>query len=218
MAADLRRMLIFRLFYVAFFAKYPFPAMKLKPYLSILTSFFITLSVFAQAVLVPQKYKSEVDKRVIASPGKVQYYVKLRGTEKPFKIPKPNYWPRDVEFNYSLFYDEKGRLIYAVKEVEPEQGGGWTLLYAYYFLPDGNTVATHKYATFFHSICAGNDVIKEIDINYYDKNFKLLDRDHSLITDTGRRLDSLQCEHPHHFLHSSPPTKEVFLKENGFVK
>jgi hypothetical protein len=192
--------------------------MKLKPYLLILIAFFITLSVFAQAVFSPQKYKADIDKRVNNSHDKVQYFVKLKGTEKPIKIPKPNYWPCDVEFNYSLFYDAKGKLIYAVKEVEPEQGGGWTLLFAFYFLPEGQTVASHKYATFFHSFCAGNDVIKEVDIKYYDKNFKQLDRNYSLVTDTGHKLDSTQCEHPHYFPYNFPPTRDAFLKESGFVK
>ncbi|MCX6351475.1 MAG: hypothetical protein NTX03_06410 [Bacteroidetes bacterium] len=144
-----------------------------------------------------KKSKVKIDKMVKKSPESMKYFCKTKGMDKPFAVKAKNYWPAEsnIEMSFALLYDKKGKLIYAYEEPFAPLGE-YTINHCYYFDKDGKTAIYEYYCGFFGSVCAGNSIAKETRTQYLTTQ-KIIAEDYSLLSEDGKKLDSLKCEFPY---------------------
>ena len=122
-------------------------------------------------LLAQKRTKSSIDK-YISTYGKYSIVlVKIPRKDKLVAIEN-GHWPDEVEYTYKVYENASSKVIF-ISQTPFSESGDWDIVYKHYFDDDGNTCAFCKQESLFDDGIKGG-IIRELLVNYYDKNFKIL--------------------------------------------
>jgi hypothetical protein len=103
--------------------------------------------------------------------------VKVPGKEKPV-IVKNEHWPEEIEYTYNVLRNPAGEIIF-IAQIPFSESGDWDIIYKHYFDEQGHVFAFSKQESIFDDGVKGG-VVREILLNYYNKNFKKISQSNKL--------------------------------------
>lgn len=155
--------------------------------------------------------KNTIDTLFKYSKNKLIVYAKLVGSDEPILIKNGNF-PDNVEISYNILKDSLGHIV-TVSEFPLSESGDWDITFTHYFDKDGKTFAFDRQTNFFNSICTSG-VAYETRIEFYDSDFKTLNKVYKLIDEKGMTLQKNSCQFPYDYKYKISVGIDTYLQTN----
>lgn len=148
-------------------------------------------------------FKHSTDKQIVLA--------KLTDIAEPITVKNGNF-PDNVETGYNILKDNLG-IIVSVSEFPISESGDWSITFTHYFDKVGKTFAFERQTNFFNSICTGG-VAYETRVEFYDSDFKLIDKTYKLVDGENRILQKDSCQFPYDCEYKISADIDKYLKLN----
>jgi hypothetical protein len=155
--------------------------------------------------------KSAIDTLFRHKKDKLIVFAKLTNDEKPVAIQSGDF-PDKVEISYHILKDSLGHIA-TISEFPFSESGDWHISFTHYFDKDGKTFAFERQTNFFNSICT-DGVAFETRTEFYDREFKLIDKTYNLINKENRPLQKDNCQFPYDYEYKISADIDKYLKTN----
>lgn len=156
------------------------------------------------------KYKkASIDTLFNHNKDSIEILMKLTDQDKliPFK---DSILPDETETLFYILRDSLKRII-GITESPYSQSGDWYITLTHYFDNNGQTFAFERRTNFFNSGCT-EGVAYEIKTEYYNSNFKLVDKDYKLVDEKGRDLIKDSCTFLYEYAYKVCPNLDSCLQ------
>lgn len=126
------------------------------------------------------------------NPKRLKVFIKTK--ENQFvEIKDTNKFPENVLETINLCYNDSGKLV-GYKYIPASESGDYFNIITYYFNGTGNTIAYKTHSSFFGEDCSLEDrIITETEIIYFDRAFKVLKKEYSLLDENKNPVDAKNC-------------------------
>ena len=164
---------------------------KIMPYIGIILFLLPFLSCQQDELADHQeKRRNKIETQLIHGKKKLIVFAKVAGHDDPQKVVNEK-WPEDIETTYNIARNSFGKIIY-VGEFPESYSGDWFLALRYYFSNNGKLIAFTKDYSYFNGNC-GDGIVKEIEIELYDHQFKVIKKTRTLTDGDGKYLSEEDC-------------------------
>ncbi len=156
--------------------------------------------------------KNNIDSLFKHNTDKVIVVAKLTDGNEPILIKNGNF-PENVETTYNILKDSLGNVM-LVSEFPFSESGDWSITFSHYFDKKGKTFAFERQTNFFNSICT-NGIAFETRTEFYDSDFKLIDKTYKLVDEKNTTLEKDSCQFPYDYNYDISKNSNKYLKVNN---
>ena len=143
---------------------------------------------------------------------KVKVLVKLVDKDELVEEKNNEYDEISCEKTFWLLKDSLNKIV-TISEQPFSQSGDWNIVLTHYFDKDGKTFAFERQANFFNSICT-DDVAYETQTEFYNNNFKLIDKMYKLVDKNNKPLQKDSCQFPYDYEYKISADLDKYLQTN----
>lgn len=136
---------------------------------------------------------------------------KLVDKDEPIQI-KNGIFPDNVETTFNILKDGSGQVI-TVSEFPFSESGDWNIILTHYFDKDGKTFAFERQTNFFNSICTVG-VAYETQLEFYNSDFKLIDKMYKLVDQKNKPLQKDSCQFPYNYEYKISADSDKYFQDN----
>ena len=158
------------------------------------------------------KYQKQIiDTLINLNKDKLIVLAKLTNNSVPIIINNGNF-PDNVDITYNIFKDSLGHIL-TISELPFSESGDWNIILTHYFDNTGKTFAFERQSIFFNSICT-DGVAYESKTDFYDRDFKLIDKMYILADEKNKPLQRDNCQFPYDFKYNVSADINRYLQMN----
>ena len=139
-------------------------------------------------------------------------YAKPVGAEESKQITDGKL-PENVEITFNVLKDSSGKII-TVAEFPFSESNDWKVILTHYFDKDGKTFIFERQTNFFNSICT-DGIAYETRTDFYDGEFRLIDKKYRLVDEKNRALPKDSCRFPYNKNYKVSADIDQYLLTNG---
>ena len=121
-------------------------------------------------------------------------------------------FPENVETTFNILKDSLGHII-RISEFPFSESGDWDITFSHYYDENGKTFAFERKTNFFNSVCT-DGVAFETKTEFYDINFKSINKIYNLIDEKKQDLRNKNCELPYDYEYKVSADIDQYLKKN----
>ena len=155
--------------------------------------------------------KTEIDTLFKKGKGECLTFIKLTETGQPVLI-KTDTLPEDAITTYYILKDSLSKVI-TISELPTSRSGDWFIVYTHYFDKTGKTFAFERQTNFFNSNCT-DGVAYETKTEFYNSDFKIIDKFYKLVDEKNKPLNKDSCSHFYDYKYNVSPNVDNYLKSN----
>ena len=138
-------------------------------------------------------------------------FVKFNEKDDAIQI-KADTIPENAITSYSLLKDSLGKIL-AITEFPISESGDWFIAMTHYFDINGKTFAFERHTGFFNSICT-EGIAYETKVEFYNINFKLIDKTYELVDEKSKPLKKDSCTFPYDYKYKVSTNVDEYMKSN----
>ena len=143
---------------------------------------------------------------------KVKVLVKLVDKDELVEEKNNEFDEISCEKTFWLLQDTLNKII-TISEQPFSVSGDWNIVLTHYFDKDGKTFAFEKQTNFFNSICT-DEVAYETLTEFYNSDFKLIDKMYKLVDKNNKPLQKDSCQFPYDYEYKISADLDKYLQTN----
>lgn len=156
-----------------------------------------------QKTIIDTLFNHDKDKLIVLA--------KMVDNDKPMRIIN-GIFPDNVETTFNILKDSLGHIV-TVSEFPFSQSGDWNIIFTHYFDKNGKTFAFERQTNFFNSICT-DGVAFETRTEFYNSDFKLIDKTYKLVDEKNGTLKLDSCQFPYDYEYKISSNIDKYFKKN----